>query len=521
MPELDSGPWLFEDWLGRQDALTTYFRPKSVDELVAFLGSFPVSKLRVRGIGAGHSTSNVARPFRLGDDKKRAGIVVRADAMPLAFPDAAKAWWKPGVAASEKLVRVEAGASIAALNRRFFDQGLAFPNLGSYDQQQIAGAIATGTHGTGLKTGPLCDMVASIELVTFLKTSSGQPKLTHVRVEPADGPTDKAAFDAAKSMHGMELIREDDAFYSCVVGLGFFGIVTAITLRLRAPFWLQEKVAVKRWPEVAATLPAAADQKDYWYDFLLSTRTTPNGIGSGTADYKCLVTERVECPGSGWGEPRKDERRARLEKMHKGDPHGRTKELATLASAHPRIANDCAVETFVQEAAQPDKSASHHIFRVSIGDLVFASSSEVSIPLDQVKVAVDAIIKNNEALDALGLHHTSPFGVRFSQGSKHYLSMAYGRETCTIEAPMLLYSKARGGPLGDRPSDDVISEVLKSFVAAMRAAVPSARFHHGQRNWNTRADLEAYPKFKEWKAEYDRFNAFGVFSNEASEAWGL
>src|SRR5688500_13705689 len=123
MPQLDSGPWLWEDWLSRQDALTSYLRPKSVDELVAFLGSFSVDKLRVRGIGAGHSTSTVARPFRLADDKKRAGVVVRADAMALSFPDAAKSWWKPGVVASEKLARVEAGATIAALNRRFFDQG--------------------------------------------------------------------------------------------------------------------------------------------------------------------------------------------------------------------------------------------------------------------------------------------------------------------------------------------------------------------------------------------------------------
>lgn len=521
MPQpLDSGPWLFEDWLGEQDALTTYFRPKSVSQLLSFLQLFDAKKLHLRGAGSGHSTSPVARPWRRSNDARRAGIVVLPEKMGLAFADVASAWWKDGVEDDDGLFRVEAGASIETLNGRSFDHGRAFPNLGSYDQQKIVGAIATGTHGSGMVTGPLCDLVASIELVTFLEGTNGQPRLTHVRVEPGDGPTDRARFDAAKNVHSMELIQEDDAFYSCVVGLGFFGIATAVTLKLTDAFWLEEHQELIPWTDLRPQLPGVADQD--WFDFLLSTR--PTFQGPGGQDHKCLVTTRERLPSLGWGHPRDDARRETLLNKNK-PPRALTKELASLASAHPRFANFFAVGTFEDEVERnrhrKEKSASHHVFRTSIGDLVLATSAEVSVPFDQVQIAVDAVVANRRRLDEVDLHHTSPFGVRFSQPSKHYLSMAYGRKTCTIEAPMLLYSDARQGPFRGASSEEVITEVLRRFVDAMRDAVPSARFHHGQRNWNTRPDLEAYPKFAAWKAQYERFNGFGVFDNELSDAWEL
>ena len=47
------------------------------------------------------------------------------------------------------LVRVEAGIRLKALSRELHARGLAMPNLGDIDAQSLAGALATGTHGTG------------------------------------------------------------------------------------------------------------------------------------------------------------------------------------------------------------------------------------------------------------------------------------------------------------------------------------------------------------------------------------
>ena len=517
MPTLDSGPYVWDDWLDEQDAQTTYFRPNSVAQLIAYLEFVDATRLHIRAVGTGHSTSKVARPWRRPNDKTRAGIVVLPDSLALAWPDAAKAWWRDGVESSDNLFRVESGARISDLNKRFFDEGLAFPNLGSYDAQRIVGAIATGTHGTGMVTPPLCDLVASIELVTFFADADGKPELVHARIEPADGPTDPALFNAASSLHNMRLIQEDDAFYSCIVGLGFFGIASAVTLKLTKSFWLRETQTLYKWSDLKPMLPALADQD--WFDFILSTRKTHRGPGG--MEYKCLATSRTREPSLGWGVPRHDVRRERLLAKNKPNPVSLTKYLAGLASANPKIANYTAVGVFEDEVKTPHFDASHQIFRTSIGDLVLATSTEVSVPFDQVVPAVEAIMANNDVNDHDDLNQTSPFGVRFSQPSKHYLSMAYGRKTCTIEAPLLQFTDARSGPFRHASSREVITEILQRFDKAMRAAIPGARFHHGQRNFNTRADLEAYPKFQQWYAQYKRFNPFDIFSNELSAAWGL
>ena len=54
------------------------------------------------------------------------------------------------------LVRVQAGIGLRELNLALDAHGLAVENLGDIDVQSLAGATATGTHGTGsrLRTSP-------------------------------------------------------------------------------------------------------------------------------------------------------------------------------------------------------------------------------------------------------------------------------------------------------------------------------------------------------------------------------
>ncbi len=67
---------------------------------------------------------------------------------------------------SSGLVRVEAGITLGALSDELWRHGLAFENLGDIDVQSIAGATATGTHGTGSRLPNLSATLHSIELVT-------------------------------------------------------------------------------------------------------------------------------------------------------------------------------------------------------------------------------------------------------------------------------------------------------------------------------------------------------------------
>ena len=57
-------------------------------------------------------------------------------------------------------MRVEAGIRLKALSRELYARGLAMPNLGDIDAQSLAGALATGTHGTGTRLPNLSGQVS-------------------------------------------------------------------------------------------------------------------------------------------------------------------------------------------------------------------------------------------------------------------------------------------------------------------------------------------------------------------------
>ena len=62
-------------------------------------------------------------------------------------------------------MRVEAGIRLHALSAELHARGLAMPNLGDIDVQSLAGALSTGTHGTGARLPNLSGQVEAMELV--------------------------------------------------------------------------------------------------------------------------------------------------------------------------------------------------------------------------------------------------------------------------------------------------------------------------------------------------------------------
>lgn len=61
---------------------------------------------------------------------------------------------------------VRAGTTLAALNRELDAYGLAMANSGDIDRQTVAGALTTGTHGTGLDFGVLATQIHELRLLT-------------------------------------------------------------------------------------------------------------------------------------------------------------------------------------------------------------------------------------------------------------------------------------------------------------------------------------------------------------------
>jgi len=104
------------------------------------------------------------------------------------------------------LVRAEAGIGLRRLVRELHRHGLALPNLGDVDAQSLGGALATGTHGTGVRLGNLSSAVTAMELVL------------------ADGSE--------------RVVDAGDELAAARVGLGALGVVVAVTLRCVPAFRL-------------------------------------------------------------------------------------------------------------------------------------------------------------------------------------------------------------------------------------------------------------------------------------------
>ena len=130
------------------------------------------------------------------------------------------------------LVRVEAGISLHRLSRELHFRGLALPNLGDIDAQSLAGALATGTHGTGARLPNLSAQVEAMELVL------------------GDG--------SERVVDGGDLLR------AARVGLGALGVVAAVTLRCVPAFRLRGVDEPQSLEDVLATLDERADAADHF-----------------------------------------------------------------------------------------------------------------------------------------------------------------------------------------------------------------------------------------------------------------
>jgi L-gulono-1,4-lactone dehydrogenase len=130
------------------------------------------------------------------------------------------------------LVRVEAGISLHRLSRELHLRGLALPNLGDIDVQSLAGALSTGTHGTGARLPNLSAQVERIELVL------------------GDG--------SERELAGGDLLR------AARVGLGALGVVAAVTLRCVPSFLLRGVDAPEPLEDVLASLDERADAADHF-----------------------------------------------------------------------------------------------------------------------------------------------------------------------------------------------------------------------------------------------------------------
>jgi FAD-linked oxidoreductase len=193
----------WSNWAGNVTATPArYVEPRSAEQVVDAVQEAANRGERVRVVGAGHSfTPLCATDGTLLRLTHLSGIL---DADP-----------------HQQRVRVAAGTPLHVLNPDLDVLGLALPNLGDIDRQGIAGAIATGTHGTGIRHQGIASAVVGLTLVL------------------ADGSVVEV-----DDSHDVEL------FHAARVGLGAMGVVTEVELQCVPAFRLRAHESPGRLDEV-------------------------------------------------------------------------------------------------------------------------------------------------------------------------------------------------------------------------------------------------------------------------------
>lgn len=216
-------------------------------ELRDWLQSAKAAGVSVRPVGGAWSPSNiqlVQQGWML--NTRRFNRLFRIAASDLADPTSVGA---------QSLVLVEAGTQIDEINDKLEADppgGMArsMHSTGASNGQTIAGACATGTHGSVLEAGGIQDHVRAIQLVT--------PSAVHW-IEPST-PLMNDDFITAT---GSTAIRDDTVFAAAQVAVGSLGIVTALVLETVPRYLTQPFFKVVAFEEAHLDLLARGDYRGF------------------------------------------------------------------------------------------------------------------------------------------------------------------------------------------------------------------------------------------------------------------
>ena len=193
-----------QNWSGTYEYTASAVEaPSSIAEVQQLVAAAP----RVRALGTRHSFNDIA---------DTEGVLVTTTAIAPDFE----------LDTERRVLTVGGGTRYAAVATYLTEQGWALHNMGSLPHISVAGAVATGTHGSGDLNGNLSTAVRGLQLV---------------------GP------DGA-----LRWVRQgDEDFAGSVVALGLLGVVVRIELAIEPTYLVRQDVyAGLPWATLLSNVPA-------------------------------------------------------------------------------------------------------------------------------------------------------------------------------------------------------------------------------------------------------------------------
>ncbi|MEZ7004316.1 D-arabinono-1,4-lactone oxidase [Streptomyces sp. AD55] len=217
----------WENWARTESATPVRIvSPASTEEVATVVTEAAAAGRPVKAIGSGHSFSGIAVGEGVQIRPDRLTGLVRADT-------------------ESGLVTVWAGTPLHRLNPLLAELGLALEVLGDIDRQTVAGALTTGTHGSGERFGIMATQIRELELVL------------------ADG-----------SVVTCSARERPDLFAAARVSLGALGVITTVTLQCVPLFALRGVDRPRPLEETLESLDELAAAHDHFEFFWFPHTTT-------------------------------------------------------------------------------------------------------------------------------------------------------------------------------------------------------------------------------------------------------
>ncbi len=195
--------------------------PTNEDSLIALISQTQSSHRKLRVAGTGHSFVPLCASDEMIISLDKLQGVITTD-----------------VAAGE--ATVWAGTKIHQLGEPLHQAGLAMETMGDIDRQSIAGAVSTGTHGTGPSLGSISTQVIGLRLIL------------------ASGEILECSADQAP-----------DIFKAAQVSLGALSVISQIRLRVLPTYRIHEKTWVMPLEECVAEVNNLIAQNRHFEFFWL------------------------------------------------------------------------------------------------------------------------------------------------------------------------------------------------------------------------------------------------------------
>jgi FAD-linked oxidoreductase len=424
----------WRNWSGAQTAEPTEFvQPATEAEVVEVVRRAAGDGLRVKAVGAGHSFTPVAATdgVLVNLDHLSGVVTVDREAMEVTFL---------------------AGTRLRDIPALLRPHGLALANQGDVDPQALAGAVSTGTHGTGAALTGFAGMVRGLRTVT------------------ADG-----------TVH--DVGPGDPLFDLGRVSLGALGVTTRITMSVVESFVLSAVEKAEPLAPMARDFPSRAAAVDhleyYWFP-----GTDVAHVKTNTR-YSLRDAAAADLPGPvpRWRSVIDDE-------VVSNGVFGAMCTLMHLAPRTTGAMNRLAAATLAQREYA---DAAHTVF-VSPRRVRF-NEMEYAVPLAD---APEVLSEVHRVIDSSGVPVGFPVEVRCTAADDVPLSTAYGRESCYIAV--------------HRYHRDDYRELFAVVEPVLTAA--GGRPHWGKLHTLDHADLAAvHPHLGEVADLRRRVDPDGVFRN--------